>query len=1091
MLGGLLNIAYTGGANNKVAALGDANALVSNQGGNLEAAVGVNNVLLANGGGNKLLGLGGGNLIAATVGGNTAVAVGGTNIVLTELGGMVKAASGGLGKVLADVMPSKDAAKAIGNATAKLAAGINSGSGNDVVVAVGGNNVVYTGGGKDVVTAAGGNNIVLANGGDNVTTALGGNNIVVNTAGHNVVTVAGSLNVVVTGLGDGLADVSAKLSGAVGGSVTKAVSTFIGANLAHGDGNDVVSAIGSTNVVYTGSGSDVVTAIGANNVVWSGTGDDTVTAFGARNLLWGDAGADKLTAVGANNLLASGNYAETAATAVGLLDAIAAGAAATDLVGKAGLSGLASGQSGRDVMTAFGKNNVLVGGSADTTATALGVNNLVVTGAGKDVVTALGSKSGIATGAGDDVVTVIGTNNVVLAGEGRNIVTALGKANIIEGGSGDDVLTALAFGTAAKSVNVNGNLIVAGDGNNVETVVGKDNAVIGGSGKDLLVMVSYGGGNSATSTNEVEGTGQTTTSTTKGSTQFNLAWTGAGNDTAVVYGDHNVVLSDSGDDFLVVLNSGSKLSYSSSTTEAVEGADKAQTTSQTKLSVDTGINFVHAGDGNDTLILAGTTTIGMGGNGNDLIVSSGQNNVALGGAGDDVIIGLAEITVFNAAEAVVENDYESAGDWVGAAMNANFIRSQYGALAKGNLGSLNLVGNVIMGGDGNDTIFATNAGSYVGGGKGNDTVMGMGWGVIDHLLVGKANTLNAAWKDAGAGFDAITKYLNTTLTDEISKGWSGVADSIKTELAKATASGAKLADGLNTVANDALAGVASVTGLSGSGIDVASPLKAALDGGKGALTTAVNGISGGVNYVADADVGSALADAASWTGDALKTASNASGNGVDWLGKYLGVNLHLSEFQGADFFIAGLMAYTLGYKYAGNNRLFGGDGDDTFYSGMGNDALYGGAGKDTYVMSMGDGKDKVYDSSASGDVLKFTGNKLFSSVAMGADHVKANIDGADLVINYVDGGKSYAQFTVVDYAKAGFSELDLVDAAGKQVAALAMADLIARAEHGADSYAMAATWTADRLHTFADLLTAAITGGDDAVQLVGVATATV
>jgi hypothetical protein len=601
-----------------------------------------------------------------------------------------------------------------------------------------------------------------------------------------------------------------------------------------------------------------------------------------------------------------------------------------------------------------------------------------------------------------------------------------------------------------------------------------------------MVMVSYGGSNTKTTTTQPEGSQQTTTSNTTGSVQLNVGWTGAGNDTAVVYGDHNVVLADSGDDFMVVVNAGSKLSYSSTTTQAIEGSDQSQTTSSTKVSLDTGMNFVHAGDGNDTMILAGTTTIGMGGAGSDLIVSSGQNNIAVGGAGNDTIIGLAEITVFNAAEAIVENDYESAGDWAGAAMNANFIRSQYSALSKGDLSKLNLVGNVIVGGDGDDTIFATNAGTYVGGGNGNDTMMGLGWGVIDHLLVGKANTLNAAWTDAGKGFDAITKYLNTTMTEEISKGWNGIAASMKSELDKSTTSAGKLVDSMNNAGNSAVSAITGAAGLSSADFDIASPLKTALNEGKSGLNTAINGITSGVSYVADADVGSALTTAVDWMGDALKTASNASGDGVNWLGKYLGIDTHLSEFKGADFFIAGFLAYALGYKYAGNNRLWGGAGDDTFYSGMGNDDLHGGAGKDTYVMSMGDGKDVVHDTSGSGEILKFTANKLFSSVAMSADNVKANIDGSNLVINYVSGGKSYAQFTIEDYAKGSFSELDLVDASGKQVAALAMTDLIAHADKGSSPYEMASGWTVDRLHTFADLLQASITGGAAGVQLVGV-----
>jgi hypothetical protein len=364
--------------------------------------------------------------------------------------------------------------------------------------------------------------------------------------------------------------------------------------------------------------------------------------------------------------------------------------------------------------------------------------------------------------------------------------------------------------------------------------------------------------------------------------------------------------------------------------------------------------------------------------------------------------------------------------------------------------------------------------------------MGLGWGVIDHLLVGKANALNAAWTDAGKGLDAVSHYLNG-MTDDIAKQWNGMADSLKAELAKDTANAGKLVTSLNSTASSALSAVSNTAGLGSADFDLSTPLKTALDSAKNGLNTAINGITTGVDAVADADVGGALSDAVSWLGSALNTASNASGDGLNWLTKNLGINLHLDQFHGADFFIAGAMAYALGYKYAGNNRLYGGEGDDTFYSGMGNDDLYGGSGKDTYVMSMGDGKDTVHEVAGGGDVLKFTGNKLFSTVTIAADHVKANIDGSNLVINYVDGGKSYAQFTVLDYAKVNLSELDLVDASGKQVAALAMADLIAQADHGSSPYEMATTWSADRLHTFADLLEAALTGGSSAVQLVGVA----
>jgi hypothetical protein len=776
-----------------------------------------------------------------------------------------------------------------------------------------------------------------------------------------------------------------------------------------------------------------------------------------------------------NNLVATGNYAEIGATAVGLVDSIASGVAATDLVAKAGLSAAATSQSGTEAITAFGKNNVLVGGSAATVVTAAGQNNLVATGAGNDVITAAGSKTGIVAGAGNDVVTAIGTYNVVVAGEGNNIVTTLGKGNLVEGGSGNDVLTALAFGSAAK-VNVNGNVLLAGDGNNVATVVGKDNAVVTGSGKDVLVMIGYGGSNTKESTSQPEGSQQTTTTQTTGSTQLNVGWTGAGNDTAVVYGDHNVVLADSGDDVLVVLNAGSKLSYSSKTTEAIEGSDKSQEVSSTKVSIDTGMNFVHAGAGNDTMVLAGTTTIGMGGDGNDLIVSSGQNNIAVGGAGNDVIVGLAESTVFNAAEALVENEYESAGDWVGAAMNAKFIKSQYGSLAKGDLNKLNLVGNVIVGGDGNDTIFATNAGTYVGGGKGNDVMMGLGWGVVDKLLVGHGNAISGAMSDLGAGFDAVTKYLNKALGDELSKGWDGLSAAMKAELSKAASNAGDLVDDLNSAGSSAVNAISGVAGLGSADFDIASALKSAINGGKSGLEAAINGIGNGVDYVADADVGSAISTAVNWSADAISTASDASGSGINWLGKQLGINLGLSDFKGMDFLLSGFIAYTVGYKYAGNNRLWGGAGDDTFYSGMGNDDLHGGEGNDVYVMSMGDGKDTIHEAAGDADILRFTGNKLFDKLEMTTANVKVNFEGSALVINYVSDGKSYAQFTVEDYKSAGIAKLEVVSAAGSTVGTLTLAQLEALGQQGESPYAMASVWTADRMHDFADLVGNALTG---------------
>ena len=48
---------------------------------------------------------------------------------------------------------------------------------------------------------------------------------------------------------------------------------------------------------------------------------------------------------------------------------------------------------------------------------------------------------------------------------------------------------------------------------------------------------------------------------------------------------------------------------------------------------------------------------------------------------------------------------------------------------------------------------------------------------------------------------------------------------------------------------------------------------------------------------------------------------------------------------------------------AGNDRLLGQEGDDTLIGGAGNDDLYGDVGSDTYVFNLGDGHDRLIDSS--------------------------------------------------------------------------------------------------------------------------------
>ncbi|MDK2127224.1 calcium-binding protein, partial [Parachitinimonas caeni] len=58
---------------------------------------------------------------------------------------------------------------------------------------------------------------------------------------------------------------------------------------------------------------------------------------------------------------------------------------------------------------------------------------------------------------------------------------------------------------------------------------------------------------------------------------------------------------------------------------------------------------------------------------------------------------------------------------------------------------------------------------------------------------------------------------------------------------------------------------------------------------------------------------------------------------------------------------------------AADDRLEGGNGADTLRGGAGNDQLIGGRGDDTYVIAAGEGQDVIDNSGGGNDVILFEG----------------------------------------------------------------------------------------------------------------------
>lgn len=87
------------------------------------------------------------------------------------------------------------------------------------------------------------------------------------------------------------------------------------------------------------------------------------------------------------------------------------------------------------------------------------------------------------------------------------------------------------------------------------------------------------------------------------------------------------------------------------------------------------------------------------------------------------------------------------------------------------------------------------------------------------------------------------------------------------------------------------------------------------------------------------------------------------------------------------------------YGYEGDDLLFGGEGNDVLTGGIGNDLLVGGSANDTYVFHLGDGVDRINDSSTLEE-----GNRILFGEGIGTGDIRTRIDGTSLVVEYGDQG---------------------------------------------------------------------------------------
>lgn len=607
-------------------------------------------------------------------------------------------------------------------------------------------------------------------------------------------------------------------------------------------------------------------------------------------------------------------------------------------------------------------DNLLYGSSANDQIDGLGGNDeLRSFGGGEDV--AYG-------GDGDDILW-----NDDISDTGGDILQGNAGSDIVLGGAASDrafatnevaLDGAIAAGEIVDATGQRGDWVDGGLGGDVVVGDAGDDALWGGDGADVLI-----GGSGDDNIGGDLGTGRVLRSWAPQRTTSELQ------DSAGTYQDYSLVFQNAlvaatdgaGGDDLVWAGAGADWVFAGEGDDYVDGGSGADV-----IFGQAGDDQLVGGSGNDVL---GGDDRALPGDlqGDDLVFGNGGDDRIWGGGGSDYLIGGDGADVISGDDPGLAPEYQGADQIDGGAGDD---------IATGGGGADILTGgpgnDVMVGEQGNDTLFGDEGDDELQGGDGDDIAFG---GLGSDRLYG------------GAGLDRLQgeegdDYLSGDAGQDTLYGGDGADQLLGGDDADALTGGADddvlygdagddLLDGGD--GNDQLAGGDGSDRLfAGAGDDLLAGSyggdllfgasgRDQLFGGDG--TDLLSGGDDADELYGNGDDDILLGDA----GDDLLH----GGDGNDNLFGGVGANLLYGD-AGSDAL----------YGDTGTSELHGGDGDDTLAGGAGDERLFGeagadvlgggggadelqgGAGDDRYDYRLGDGADRIFESSDShGDRIVF------------------------------------------------------------------------------------------------------------------------
>ncbi|AFV97424.1 MULTISPECIES: calcium-binding protein [unclassified Sulfuricurvum] len=715
------------------------------------------------------------------------------------------------------------------------------------------------------------------------------------------------------------------------------------------EGDDYIELTNSNDTVDTLGGNDTVYTYGGDDTIIAGEGNDTVYAGGDNDTLIGGEGADKLYGETGNDTLHGG-------TGVDILE----GGAGNDTY----IYNLGD---GKDVITDSSGTDTLRFGDGITQS------DLIVKTVGSDMIIAL-RESGKIFEELSDVITVKnwtlnaanrieaitlsdGTSLAIeslqsVSDENDTLFYGNTSANLNLGG-GDDTITA---GSGADTISGGAGNDTINTGAGDDTLSGNegDDVLVAGDGNDILSggigSDSLQGGLGDDLYIYSRGDGKDTIIDEyrygyNGSNQSN-----AGNDT-LTFGE-NITIEDLiarvvGDDLIIGIKEGTKsfdeLNDLLTIKNWVNTNNRIETITLNDKSIVDLAAIQFATEGSDNLIYGDSVTTLDTLGGDDVVITGTAADTVHGGAGNDTL------------RSGDGNDalYGDAGNDTLIAGSGN---------------------DTLEGGEGNDILYGENGNDALSGNTGEDTLQG---GLGDDLylfnLGDGRDTIIDEYPYGSGGNDTLRFGEGITKADLVARAVSGSND-----LQIAIRESGKGFDALNDIVTlknwfDANKRVENITLFDGTVVSLSE----------------MQGGTDGDDYLVFGDSDTVI--------DALGGNDTViSANGNDTFSGGAGNDILISN-NGNDTLSGG----------EGNDTLKAGAGDDTLSGGTGADALEGGAGNDTYRFGIGDGKDRITDSSGLDSLIfgeGITADNLIARVVNGSD---------DLQIAIREDGKSFDQLSDV------------------------------------------------------------------------------